>query len=323
MKAIVERLLASKEPCVRYKTLVEVLSEDPNSTEAQKLQDKIKMSPRVRKLLSERNKDGMIPRHPYSKWDGAHWVLAMLAEIGYPRGDKTLVPLRTQVYEWLFSSGRVNSFLKSRLIEGRVRNCASLEGNALYSLLKLGLADEQTDKLAERLGQTQWPDGGWNCDKRPESVNSSFNESIIPLRALALHAKIRGSAESKQAAKCAAKIFLKRKLFRRQRDGRIIRPNIIALHYPAYWHYDILYGLRVMRDTGHLEDERCNDALNLLESKRLPDGGFPAEGKYYRVSDKKVSTRSLVDWGETSKTRMNEFVTVDALSVLAPQQEVW
>ncbi len=254
MKRIVERLLASNEPCIKYKTLVEVLSVEIGSPKAQKLQNEIKTSPRVRKLLSERTIDGRIPYHPYAKWDGAHWVLAMLAEIGYPEGDDTLLPLRTQVYEWLFSKGREQSLKKSRVIDGRVRNCASQEGNALFSMLKLGLADDRTDKLAERLVQTQWPDGGWNCDVRPEAVNSSFNESIIPLRALALHAKIRRNAESEAAGERAADIFLKRRLFRRQRDGNVIHERIVKLHYPAYWHYDVLYGLKVMRETGHLED---------------------------------------------------------------------
>ncbi len=317
MKPIVERLLRSSEPCIRYKTLVELLYEDPSSYRAQNLQEEIKTSPRVRKLLSERTKDGRIPYHPYAKWDGAHWVLAMLAEIGYPEGDETLLPLRTQVYEWLLSKGREESMRKSRVIDGRVRNCASQEGNALFSLLKLGLADKQIDRLAERLVRTQWPDGGWNCDKHPEATNSSFNESIIPLRAVALHANIRGDSESEGAAEHAANIFLKRRLFRRQRDGKVIHENIVKLHYPAYWHYDVLYALKVMRETGHLEDERCKDALNLLESKRLADGGFPAEAKYYHASERKVSGRSLVDWGVTGTTRMNEFVTVDALSVLS------
>ena len=71
-----------------------------------------------------------------------------------------------------------------------------------------------------------------------------------------------------------------------------------------------------MAEAGFIGCEHCNDALDLLESKRLPDGGFPAEKKYYRVTEKKVSGRSLVDWGGSSKKRMNEFVTADALYVL-------
>jgi hypothetical protein len=56
--------------------------------------------------------------------------------------------------------------------------------------------------------------------------------------------------------------------------------------------------------------------LDLLESKRLPDGGFPAEKTYYRVTDRRTAGRCLVDWGGTSQRRMNEWVTADALSVL-------
>jgi hypothetical protein len=53
-----------------------------------------------------------------------------------------------------------------------------------------------------------------------------------------------------------------------------------------------------------------------LEAKRLPDGGFPAEKKYYRLTEKKTSGRSLVNWSDTGKKSMNEFVTADALYVL-------
>ena len=36
-------------------------------------------------------------------------------------------------------------------------------------------------------------------------------------------------------------------------------------------------------ETGQIRDERCSDALHLLERKRLPDGGFTAEHGYYRL----------------------------------------
>ena len=69
-------------------------------------------------------------------------------------------------------------------------------------------------------------------------------------------------------------------------------------------------------EAGFIGDRRCRDALELLESKRLPDRGFPAEGKYYRVSEGGKTGRSLVDWGGVSRKHMNEFVTVDTLFVL-------
>lgn len=312
MESVINKLLNSDEPSIRFKVLVNVLDKRVDSDEVIKLQREIKSSERVKILLSERDKKGEIPYHPYKKWYGAHWVLFTLADIGYPKGDKSLIPLREQVYSWLLSRHHEKSI---KIIEGRVRRCASQEGNALYYLLALGLADERTEEFAKRLIKWQWPDGGWNCDKNSKAINSSFMETLLPLRGLALYGKLTGDKKSKRAAERTAEIFLKRKLYKRKKDDRIISEDFVKLHYPCYWHYDILFGLKVMAETGFIKDKRCKDALDLLESKRLPDGGFPAEEKYYRVSEKARSGRSLVDWGGISKRKMNEFVTADALFV--------
>ena len=313
MNNIIKKLLNSDEQSVRFKVLVNVLGKELESPDIKELQEKIKSSPRVRLLLSERGKDGKIPFHPYRKWFGAHWVLAILADIGYPPGDKSLIPLKEQVYEWLFSSKHEKKIIS---IDGRVRRCASQEGNALYYLLSLGLADTRTEELAERLMKWQWPDGGWNCDTNPKAVNSSFMESLIPLRGLALYGKLTGNRDVKKAARNASEIFLKRKIFKIKPTKRWRKEDFIKLHYPCYWHYDILFGLKVMVEAGFIGDERCYDALELLESKRLPDGGFSTEKRYYQVTEKIKSGRSLVDWGSTSKKHMNEFITADALYVL-------
>lgn len=312
-KDVIEKLLCSEEPSVRFKLLANVLGKKPDSAEVNKLRNEIKSSPRVELLLSQRDKDGRIPLNPYKKWHGAHWVLAVLADIGYPPDDRSLVPLREQVYGWLFSREHEQ---KIKAINGRTRRCASQEGNALWYLLSLGLADDRTEELAQRLVKWQWPDGGWNCDKNPKAAKSSFWESLIPLRALALHARLTGKRKSERAARSASEVFLKRRLYKRMGDGRIMNNDFVKLHYPCYWRYDILFGLKVMAEAGFIGDKRCCDALDLLESKRLPDGGFPAEGKCYRVSDKAPTGRSLVDWGGVSKMRSNEFVTADALFVL-------
>jgi hypothetical protein len=313
--SIIEKLLNSGKPAVRFKILVNVLDKELKSIEIINLREEIKVSQQVRLLLSERGEDGKIPFHPYRKWYGAHWVLSILADIGYPQGDESLIPLREQVYEWLFSKHEEKNI---KTINGRVRRCASLEGNALYYLLSLDLADERIEKLVERLLKWQWSDGGWNCDKNPKAINSSFMETLIPLRGLALYGKLTGNKDAKKAARNASEIFLKRKIFEIKPRKRWRKEDFIKLHYPCYWHYDILFGLKVITEAGFIGDERCYDALDLLESKRLPDGGFPAEEKYYQCKQKirRMTGRSLVDWGGASKKLMNEFVTADALYVL-------
>ena len=320
MEDVTRRLLASVEPSVRLKARTDILGEPGDSQAIRRVAAQVKESERVRMLLSER-KNGIIPCHPYSKWFGAHWLLATLADLRYPMRDRSLIPLREQVYEWLFSKAHMEYARKHEpyagpymKVRGLVRAHASMEGNAVYYLHALGLADGRTSELAGRLVGWQWPDGGWNCDKRAKAHTSSFTESLLPLRGLAYHASAKGGNRDSLAR--AAGFFLERKLFRRKRDGEVISKRFTLLHYPCYWHYDILFGLKVMGEAGFLGDERCSEAVSVLSSKKLADGGFPAEEAYYQASLHGRSRRSLVSWGGVRRNRMNEFVTCDALAVL-------
>ena len=109
------------------------------------------------------------------------------------------------------------------------------------------------------------------------------------------------------------------------RDGAVIRDEFLKLRLPAFHYYNILWALKVIAEAGcdiqadYLHDPRCREALDLLESKRLPDGGFPAEGKYYYVTHKNSESLphgSRVDWGAVGRGKANELVTVEALATL-------
>jgi hypothetical protein len=329
VEPVLDRLLASPEPSIRWKLRAHVLGENPASGAMRAAQGEIRSSPRVQALLSKRDERGRLApgRSVYDKWRGAHWILASLADLAYPPGDRTLLPARDQLMEhWLaprfYEEVEVESKAASYrargvpVMQGRARRCASQQSNALFSVFALGLADPRVEALVERLLHWQWPDGGWNCDRDPDATHSSFMESLIPLRALSLVARETKDRAAARAARRAAEIFLERRLFKRRSEGSVIRREFVSLHYPLYWHYDILGGLKVMAEAGFLDDPRCADALDLLESKRLPDGGWPAEATHYSLAAKTKSGREIVDWGGASKRRMNEWVTADALFVL-------
>jgi 2-amino-4-hydroxy-6-hydroxymethyldihydropteridine diphosphokinase len=301
------------EPALAWKLAVNILGEDPGSPLAIRVGELVRQSPLVTTLLSERGPDGSLGHHPYKKWNGGHWILSHLGDLGYPSGDHSLHPLLDASFDWLLGAGREQSL---RVIAGRTRRCGSIEGNAAWYSLQLGLADDRTSELIDRLLNWQWPDGGWNCDKRPEADTSSFMETLIPLRALALYARVSGDLRAKAAAERAAEVFLTRKLFLRRRDGQLMDKHFVRLSYPPYWHYNILFGLKVMAEAGFLSDPRCTPALDLLASKRLPDGGFPAEETYSRTTRPTLSGYSLLDWSGVSRVKMNPFITADALYVL-------
>lgn len=327
MNAILQTLLSSPEPSIHYKVRSRVMGEAEDSASLLALRQEIIGSERVRTLLAERDELGRIPPadHPYAKWRGAHWVLVSLADIGYPAGQAELLPVRDQVLDCWLGERFTREYpaqkaSKSRskgvpVIQGRARRCASQQGNALYATLALGLADERCERLASLLLHWQWPDGGWNCDRKPGADSSSFYESLIPLRALALYAKVSGDPQATTASAAAAQVFLKRRLFRRVADGSVMSTEFLSLHYPCYWHYDILFALKVMAEAGFISDPRCGEALDRLEAKRLPGGGWPAEYKFYTLSDA-GSGAERVSWGGIGKKKMNEWVTADALFVL-------
>lgn len=325
----IDSLLKSNEPSIRYKTLVHVLNENPESPKIKRLQSEIKNSERVKKLLSRQDEKGRIisKRGVYDKWQGAHWILATLADIGYPENDKTLYPVKDQVLDtWLnpifytdFEVDKKRDAYKKEgvvFMQGRARRCASQQGYALYYLLKLGLQDPRIPNLTERLLYWQWPDGGWNCDKNPTASHSSFIHTVIALKGLALYSKKYKDSKAEVSCKKAAEVLLRRNLYKRETTGQIINPEFIQLHYPLYWHYDLLGGLKIMAEAGFIKDPRCNDPLDLLESKMLPSGGWPAEKTYYKVSDEIALGNDYVDWGGTSRKKINEWITVDALYVL-------
>ena len=326
MTEVIDRLLQSDEPSIRWKTRAIVLGEDPRSESMRAAQAEVRDSQRVRDLLRRHVGRDSGPQM-YAKWQGAHWSLYALVDLGYPANDDTLGPMRDRIVEtWLdpmfyaeFEVAAKADAYKQRgvpVMDGRHRRCASQQGNTLLAVTRLGLADDRAPRLVERLLHWQWPDGGWNCDKDPAADTSSFMETLPPMRGLAAWATLTGDSAARTAAERAVEVFLERRLFRRRRDGRVIRAEFTKLHYPLYWHYDILGGLKAMAELGAIGDERCTDALDLLESKRLPDGGWPAEARYYRHSNEIKLGNDDVDWGGTSTRRSNEWVTVDALGVM-------
>jgi hypothetical protein len=313
MDKIVDKLASNPEPGVRYRIAVGVKGYTELSREVLQYRLAVKNSTRVAAMLAPRNNEGRFPWHPYQKWNGAFWTLLVLADMGYPSGDESMIPLREQIYEWILSPEHIKSI---PLIDGRWRRCCCQEGGVVFTMLRLGLADSRVEQLVESLLKWQWPDGGWNCDKHPEASHSSFHESFIPLRALNAYWQVSGDERVRVARDRAVERFLSRFLFINPATGEPIKPVFAQPAYPSYWHYDFLYGLRAMTECGVIHDSRCQKALDLLESKRLPDGGFRAEAKYYHNSQTIKTGNSLVDWGGTTARQFNPFVTAEALSVL-------
>jgi len=307
----VEWLLRSEDPSVRYFTLTDILEQSARSAPVRQAKSHIPTGPRMSALLAGQQPDGGFGVRPYQKFRGAHWRLVSLVELGIPPDDARAHAAAEQVLDWLHGDahrGRIQT------INGLVRRCASQEGNALGVCTYLGLGrDPRVKCLADSLIEWQWPDGGWNCDKKPEAHHSSFYESLRPLWGLLQYHRATGDAAALAAAERTTDFFLRHRLFRSERTGEVINPAWLKLHYPLYWHYDILQCLVILTLAGRALDPRAQEALGIVEGKRLPAGVWKVEGCEWAAPGTRPSQVEVVDWGRRGP---NEMITLNALRVL-------
>lgn len=242
------------------------------------------VSPRVHTLL-----EFPLDVHPYQKWWGTHWRLVELADLGLPPALPDVRAGVDQELSWLTSDRHRGGI---RWVAGRARRCASQEGNAVYAASVLGHAtDPRVRELVKSLIEWQWPDGGWNCDARTVARRSSFHETVTPALGLAAYADATGDDAARDAARNSAELLLQHRLFRSIRTGDVIHPSWTKPHYPPYWHYDVLQGLRLLLALDLLGDARAAEALDLVDRARRRDGRFSGPAWW------SASQPDAVDWG--------------------------
>jgi hypothetical protein len=315
-----EWLLESDEPAVRYRTRTWLLDQ-PESIAAVRRDRKAAWDGSIVSTLLDLASAAKV--HPYRKWWGLHWRLVSLADFALPvdRPDirATLDSGIDRELTWITNPRHIASI--TRADDGLYRADASIEGNALYAASRFGHADDERARLlVTNLLEWQWPDGGWNCNGGSSGYRSSFHESWATAIGLAsYHDAVGGAdglgADARAAARRTAELLLEHRLFLGLKTAKPIHPSWVALHWPGYWHYDFLGGLRVLRavDANLLSDPRASDALALLEAKQRSDGRFQTGGAWWKPPTNPTSPVEAVDW---RKGRPSEVLTLHALSVL-------
>lgn len=261
------------------------------------------------RLLDDTSPTGWSSGHPYRKWQGAHWRLISLVELGEVDHPE-MVSMLDRVLDWLTGAGHLKGI---EPIDGRHRLCASQEGNALFVASRMDKA-HAAKSLADNLVAWQWLDGGWNCDRRVEVVHASFHESVWPMRGLVAYYDATGDRTALEAAHRTGRFLLRHRLFRSERSGEVIDSAWLDIHWPPYWHYDVLQGLRAVATAGLLGDEDAGEALAWLRSRRRDDGTWRTSGRrWWKRPGANGGGVDVVDW--TALTP--QIVTAQASEVLA------
>lgn len=152
--------------------------------------------------------------------------------------------------------------------DGEVEPC--INGRTIESGAYFGV---EVTPVVERILEERLDDGGWNCDAEIGSVRSSFDTTINVLEGLAEFERANGGSSDVEEARTAGEEYLlERGLFRSKSTGSVVDPAYLDFAFPYYWHYDVLRALDYFRRAGSDPDPRLQEAIELVRSKRQPDG---------------------------------------------------
>jgi hypothetical protein len=155
-----------------------------------------------------------------------------------------------------------------RFFDGEVEPC--INGRTIETGTYFGV---DVSPLVERILTERLDDGGWNCEVENGSVRSSFDTTMNVLDGLLeFERSAGGSAEVRKARRSGEEYMLERGLFRRKSTGDVVQPAYLEFAFPYYWHYDVLRALDYFRWSGADPDPRMAEAVDVVRSKRQPDG---------------------------------------------------
>lgn len=271
--AVLEWLLAG-DSAVRFQTTRDLLHRD-----AAGLQAEVATRGDGATILAARGGDGHWGGGFYQpKWTSSHYSLLELRNLGlaptHPAAHETVCLILAQ---HKCRDGGVDP----RAATDRSDVCVN--GMALNYSAYFGAPETELASIVDSLLARRISDGGFNCRCGPGVAHSSVHTTLSVIEGITSYeqADYRYRLEELRSARATGVEFLLRhRLFRSERGGTVIRSEFTRLHQPTRWYYDILKCLDALADAQVPYDPRMKEAIEVLESRRRPDGRWPVNRGY-------------------------------------------
>jgi hypothetical protein len=278
---LVRDWLLDADPALRWQVLRDLTDAPPDDVAAER--SRVALEGWGARLLALRDRDGQwaggacFPagfRGDFSRgqpWTATLPTLTLLRDLGIdPSGDRVRETIHIVARNCRWEHAGQPFFA------GEVEPCINGRTVAVGAYFGVDVEGIVTRLLGEQL-----TDGGWNCEAENGSVRSSFDTTICVLEGLLQYEQATGgTAETVAARRRAEEYLLQRHLFRRLSTGKIANPAWLGFSFPTWWHYDVLRALDYFRATAHVPDSRVREAVDLLRSKRQPDGRWLSENTH-------------------------------------------
>ncbi len=270
-EALIDWLLDS-DPAIRWQVMRDLTDASPEAVAAERA--RVEHEGWGARLLALEDADGMwdggacFPAsytggEPGQPWTPTMHTLQTLQIFGLDPASEAAqraIPLIAEHGRWEHAG--------QRYFDGEVEPC--INGRTIETGAYFGV---DVSAIVERILSERLADGGWNCEVENGSVRSSFDTTIDVLDGLVEFERATGgSAAVREARRSGEEYLLERGLFRRKSTGEVASPAYLDFAFPYYWHYDVLRALDYFRSSGAEPDPRMAEAVDVVRSKRQPDG---------------------------------------------------
>jgi len=273
--------LLEGDPAIRWQVQRDLLNEKPAVYE--RTRAKVAKEGWGARYLSYQDKEGIWANGLYSpKWKSTHYTLWTLRFLGLMPGNPQALKACRILMEEGFRpdhgvdySGEVARH--RRIKEGkpapapRGHGETCITGMALAMFSYFQLDDERVDLIAEHLLNHQMKDHGWNC-RYPNrgATHGSFNTTLLTLEGLREYQAFRpeNKLTIKEALANGREFLLRHHLYRSHRTGNIVSSMFTLFPSQPTWRYNFLNALDHFQAACAPRDERLQDPINLLLSKR-------------------------------------------------------
>lgn len=226
------------------------------------------------RLLACRGVNGHWGRGFYQpKWTCTTYTLQLLRELGLHAH-----PAATQM--------ATRSFAEGQRPDGGIafgpwrRSEVCITGMVVASGVAFDAPADPLQRAVDFLLNAQLPDGGWNCEDPQTVRHGSVHTTISVLEALAAFERVRTQDHAVAAARRGRAFLLRHALYRSCRTGEVINGAFLQLHFPNWWHYDVLRALNHFASIDAPHEAALEDAVERLRERRGADGRWRAVAPY-------------------------------------------
>lgn len=259
--------LMSGDPAIAYQCQRDLLCQQDRAA-----QQRIASEGWGAEILSCQNADTSWGDRFYQpKWISTHYTLLDLCQLGLPPDNPQAQAavsyiLRTEVQP----DGGVGPGTTIKASD------VCVAGMFLNYACYFMAAAEGLKSIVDFLLNQHMADGGFNCQlNRSGAHHSSMHSTLSVLEGIERYRQCGYDYRLHDLNQCAEQgreFLLQHHLYKSDRTGDVIRKDFTRLVFPARWKFNVLRAMDYFQASATPWDDRMQDALGLILSKRKPEG---------------------------------------------------